>query len=55
MNAALAIAQGAWIAPCDDDDEITDESKGSGEGRRLGGIMRQSVASLGYGCHIETR
>ena len=25
MNAALAIAQGAWIAPCDDDDEITDD------------------------------
>jgi hypothetical protein len=24
MNAALAIAQGAWIAPCDDDDELTD-------------------------------
>jgi len=24
MNAALMIAQGAWIAPCDDDDEITD-------------------------------
>jgi len=24
-NAALAIAQGAWIAPCDDDDEITDD------------------------------
>lgn len=25
MNAALAIAQGAWIAPCDDDDELTDD------------------------------
>ncbi|MGA2527553.1 MAG: glycosyltransferase family A protein [Acidimicrobiales bacterium] len=25
MNAALAIARGAWIAPCDDDDEITDD------------------------------
>jgi len=25
MNAALAIAQGAWIAPCDDDDDITDD------------------------------
>jgi hypothetical protein len=25
MNAALAVAQGAWIAPCDDDDEITDD------------------------------
>jgi len=25
MNAALAIAQGAWIAPCDDDDEMTDD------------------------------
>jgi hypothetical protein len=24
-NAGLAIAQGAWIAPCDDDDEITDD------------------------------
>jgi glycosyltransferase involved in cell wall biosynthesis len=23
MNAALAIAQGQWIAPCDDDDELT--------------------------------
>lgn len=25
MNAALALANGAWIAPCDDDDEITDD------------------------------
>jgi hypothetical protein len=25
MNAGLAIAQGAWIAPCDDDDEMTDD------------------------------
>lgn len=25
MNAALAIAQGSWIAPCDDDDEITND------------------------------
>lgn len=25
MNAALAIAQGAWIAPCDDDDEMTND------------------------------
>jgi hypothetical protein len=25
MNAALAIAQGSWIAPCDDDDEMTDD------------------------------
>ena len=25
MNAALAIAQGAWIAPCDDDDEISED------------------------------
>jgi len=25
MNAALAIAQGSWIAPCDDDDEITED------------------------------
>ncbi|MHB8219926.1 MAG: glycosyltransferase family 2 protein [Acidimicrobiales bacterium] len=25
MNAALAIAQGAWIAPCDDDDEFTED------------------------------
>lgn len=24
-NAALAIAQGKWITPCDDDDEITDD------------------------------
>ena len=25
MNAGLAVAQGSWIAPCDDDDEITDD------------------------------
>jgi len=25
MNAAIAIAQGAWMAPCDDDDEFTDD------------------------------
>jgi hypothetical protein len=25
MNAALAIAQGSWIAPCDDDDEMTND------------------------------
>ena len=25
MNAALAIAQGKWIAPCDDDDELTED------------------------------
>lgn len=25
MNAALAVAQGKWIAPCDDDDELTDD------------------------------
>jgi len=25
MNAALPIAQGDWIAPCDDDDEFTDD------------------------------
>jgi glycosyltransferase involved in cell wall biosynthesis len=25
VNAGLAIAQGAWIAPCDDDDELTDD------------------------------
>lgn len=25
MNAGLAIAQGAWITPCDDDDEMTDD------------------------------
>jgi glycosyltransferase involved in cell wall biosynthesis len=25
MNAGLAIAQGAWVAPCDDDDEMTDD------------------------------
>jgi glycosyltransferase involved in cell wall biosynthesis len=25
MNAALAIAQGRWIAPCDDDDELTED------------------------------
>ena len=24
MNAALALARGDWIAPCDDDDEMTD-------------------------------
>ena len=24
-NVALAIAQGKWITPCDDDDEITDD------------------------------
>ena len=23
MNAALALAEGAWLAPCDDDDELT--------------------------------
>lgn len=25
MNAALLLARGAWIAPCDDDDELTDD------------------------------
>jgi hypothetical protein len=25
MNAALPLARGAWIAPCDDDDEFTDD------------------------------
>jgi glycosyltransferase involved in cell wall biosynthesis len=25
MNAALRLARGAWIAPCDDDDELTDD------------------------------
>jgi Glycosyl transferase family 2 len=25
MNAGLAIAQGKWITPCDDDDEMTDD------------------------------
>jgi len=25
MNAGLAIAQGKWIAPCDDDDEFTED------------------------------
>lgn len=25
MNAALLLATGAWIAPCDDDDELTDD------------------------------
>lgn len=25
MNAALFLARGAWIAPCDDDDEFTDD------------------------------
>lgn len=25
MNAALLLAKGAWIAPCDDDDELTDD------------------------------
>jgi glycosyltransferase involved in cell wall biosynthesis len=25
MNAALDLARGAWIAPCDDDDEFTDD------------------------------
>jgi glycosyltransferase involved in cell wall biosynthesis len=25
MNAGLAIARGSWIAPCDDDDEMTDD------------------------------
>lgn len=25
MNAALRLAAGAWIAPCDDDDELTDD------------------------------
>ncbi len=25
MNAALRLASGAWIAPCDDDDELTDD------------------------------
>lgn len=25
MNAALMLARGAWIAPCDDDDELTDD------------------------------
>jgi glycosyltransferase involved in cell wall biosynthesis len=25
MNAALAIAEGKWIAPCDDDDELTED------------------------------
>jgi hypothetical protein len=25
MNAALAVAQGRWIAPCDDDDELTQD------------------------------
>jgi glycosyltransferase involved in cell wall biosynthesis len=25
MNAALLLARGTWIAPCDDDDELTDD------------------------------
>lgn len=25
MNAALLLANGAWVAPCDDDDELTDD------------------------------
>lgn len=25
MNVALTLARGAWIAPCDDDDELTDD------------------------------
>ena len=25
MNAGLVLARGAWIAPCDDDDELTDD------------------------------
>lgn len=25
MNAGLLLARGAWIAPCDDDDELTDD------------------------------
>jgi glycosyltransferase involved in cell wall biosynthesis len=25
MNAGLALAEGSWIAPCDDDDELTDD------------------------------
>ena len=39
MNAALAIAQGQWIAPCDDDDELTKDHVevllGAAQARRL--------------------
>lgn len=28
MNAALALARGSWIAPCDDDDELTTDHVG---------------------------
>src|SRR3954452_19677248 len=39
MNAAVTLARGAWIAPCDDDDELTDDHVevllAAARGRRL--------------------
>lgn len=39
MNTALLLAKGAWVAPCDDDDELTDDHVevllGAARSRRL--------------------
>jgi hypothetical protein len=48
MNAGLTLATGSWIAPCDDDDEFTDDHVevllGEAQSRRL--EMVYGVASL---------
>ena len=50
MNAALAFARGNWIAPCDDDDEITDDHVevllGEARRRRLEFVWSKATMEL---------
>jgi len=53
MNAGLAVAQGSWIAPCDDDDEITDDHVEvllrEARARRLEFVWSKAATEVGAG------
>jgi hypothetical protein len=56
-NAALAIAQGKWIAPCDDDDEFTDDHVevllGEARRRRLEFVWSKTAMEVDAGTWAE--
>ena len=53
MNAGLDLAQGAWITPCDDDDELTDDHVevllGEARSRRLEFVWSKSLKETDAG------
>lgn len=57
MNAGLAIAQGAWVAPCDDDDEMTDDHVevllGEARQRRLEFVWSKAAFEVEAGKWVD--